>query len=151
MSALEQANLARMLEVGNSQLQPMPMDAQMADGSASMTTSTAPAVQSHMQQTFYQQAPIQAYPGNPMEYSYPVAQGHHGAPARHMFPEDRIPLLDVEPKKSRSSTGQANENELKDMIERNVHRSLDEVAGDVVANERTSSAEKSKQLFAMLW
>jgi regulatory factor X, other len=128
------------------------MDAQMTDASGSLPVTSASAVQPHMQPTYYQQVPVQSYHTSSMDYSYSVPQGHHSAPPQPIYAEQqRVPLLDAEPKKSRSSTGQANENELKDMLERNMHRSLDEVAGDVVANERTSSAEKSKQLFAMLW
>jgi regulatory factor X len=61
------------------------------------------------------------------------------------------PISGGEPRRSRGSTNQTNENELKDMLEKNLARSLDEVAAEVTQNERTSSAEKTKQLFAMLW
>ncbi len=37
------------------------------------------------------------------------------------------------------------------MLQRNEGRPLKEVAQEVIAKERTPMAEKTKQLFAMLW
>jgi hypothetical protein len=61
------------------------------------------------------------------------------------------PVTGAEPRRPRGSANQTNENELKDMLEKSLSRSLEEVATEVTQNERTSSAEKTKQLFAMLW
>lgn len=44
-----------------------------------------------------------------------------------------------------------NDKELREMLERNQGRPLNEVAQEVIQKERTPMAEKTKQLFAMLW
>jgi regulatory factor X len=59
---------------------------------------------------------------------------------------------EVEEKKKKGSASSAtNDKELREMLVRNEGRALKEVAAEVIATERTSKAEKSKQLFAMLW
>ena len=45
----------------------------------------------------------------------------------------------------------ANDRELREMLRINTDRSWGDGAKEVSTNERTSKAEKSKQLFAMLW
>lgn len=55
-------------------------------------------------------------------------------------------------KKKGGATGNAtNDKELREMLKRNDGRRLHDVAAEVIATDRTSRAEKSKQLFAMLW
>ncbi|ORY17684.1 hypothetical protein BCR34DRAFT_24143 [Clohesyomyces aquaticus] len=55
-------------------------------------------------------------------------------------------------KKKGSATGNAtNDKELREMLVKNEGRGLKDVAAEVIATDRTSKAEKSKQLFAMLW
>jgi len=44
-----------------------------------------------------------------------------------------------------------NDRELRELLTRNRGRSLQEVAAEVIATERTSKSERTKQLFAMLW
>ena len=44
-----------------------------------------------------------------------------------------------------------NDKELREMLSRNEGRPLPEVAQEVIQKERTPMAEKTKQLFAMLW
>lgn len=63
------------------------------------------------------------------------------------------PLVDVEDKKKKGSTaGSAtNDKELRQMLQQNEGRKLKDVAAEVIQTDRTSKAEKSKQLFAMLW
>ncbi|KAI9662043.1 MAG: hypothetical protein M1831_002958 [Alyxoria varia] len=53
-------------------------------------------------------------------------------------------------KKNASATA-ANEKELRELIERNWHRTLESIARDVKNSERTQKSEKAKQLFAMRW
>ena len=53
-------------------------------------------------------------------------------------------------KKNASATA-ANEKELRELIERNWHRSLESISRDVKSSERTQKSEKAKQLFAMRW
>ncbi|KAJ4379364.1 hypothetical protein N0V86_005409 [Didymella sp. IMI 355093] len=63
------------------------------------------------------------------------------------------PLVEVEDKKKKgSSSGSAtNDKELRQMLQQNEGRKLKDVAAEVIQTDRTSKAEKSKQLFAMLW
>lgn len=63
------------------------------------------------------------------------------------------PLVDLEDKKKKaSSSGSAtNDKELRQMLQQNEGRKLKDVAAEVIQTDRTSKAEKSKQLFAMLW
>lgn len=62
------------------------------------------------------------------------------------------PVEVEEKKKKGSASGSAtNDKELREMLARNEGRALPDVAAEVIATDRTSKAEKSKQLFAMLW
>lgn len=62
------------------------------------------------------------------------------------------PVEVEEKKKKGSASGSAtNDKELREMLVRNEGRALQDVAAEVIATDRTSKAEKSKQLFAMLW
>lgn len=65
------------------------------------------------------------------------------------------PTPDPEQSKKRTGGGaaatQSNEKELRESLNSNIHRSLKDVAKEVIDSERTSRAEKTKQLFAMLW
>jgi regulatory factor X len=63
------------------------------------------------------------------------------------------PPMDSEDKKKKgSASGSAtNDKELRQLLAQNEGRHLKDVAAEVIQNDRTSKAEKSKQLFAMLW
>lgn len=50
-----------------------------------------------------------------------------------------------------SAVTATNDKELREMLVRNEGRPLKEVAQEVIQKERTPMAEKTKQLFAMLW
>ena len=58
--------------------------------------------------------------------------------------------VDEKKKKAGGPTAQ-NDKELREMLRHNMGRKLKEVAAEVLATDRTSRSEKSKQLFAMLW
>jgi regulatory factor X len=68
-------------------------------------------------------------------------------------PSFMAPPAEGEDKKKKSSTsGSAtNDKELRQLLAQNEGRHLKDVAAEVIQNDRTSKAEKSKQLFAMLW
>jgi regulatory factor X len=150
LASMDHANLAHMLQVENVQLSQQGMP-HMTDDSGRMLVSSAPQMQQQMQHNFYQQQQgMPSFPQVNMAY-FPVPHGHHGVAPQPVYHEHQVQPVEPEPRRPRQSTGQTNESELKDMLQRNSERSLDEVANDVVANERTTSAEKSKQLFAMLW
>ncbi|KAF2176271.1 hypothetical protein K469DRAFT_607759 [Zopfia rhizophila CBS 207.26] len=75
----------------------------------------------------------------------PTVRALHAAMANSMPPEAE------EKKKKGSASGATNDKELREMLARNDGRDLKDVAAEVIATDRTSKAEKSKQLFAMLW
>jgi regulatory factor X len=54
-------------------------------------------------------------------------------------------------KRGGAAATQSNEKELRASLEQNLHRTLKDVAKEVLDSERTTRAEKTKQLFAMLW
>lgn len=54
-------------------------------------------------------------------------------------------------KKKGAASSATNDKELREMLAKNDGRSLRDVAAEVLATERTPRAEKTKQLFAMLW
>ncbi|KAF2666176.1 hypothetical protein BT63DRAFT_376709 [Microthyrium microscopicum] len=96
---------------------------------------------------YFQTAQPIPYDNNQMEYSF---TGH---PQQHIMQngmQNGMQHIELEARKPRQSTG-PNESELKAMLQNNRGRSLDDLAAEVQANEKTSSAEKTKQLFAMLW
>jgi regulatory factor X len=68
-------------------------------------------------------------------------------------PSFMAPPVEGEDKKKKSSaSGSAtNDKELRQLLAQNETRNLKDVAAEVIQNDRTSKAEKSKQLFAMLW
>ncbi|EME43198.1 hypothetical protein DOTSEDRAFT_132769 [Dothistroma septosporum NZE10] len=61
--------------------------------------------------------------------------------------------MDVHDDKRRKGSAQTatNDKELREMLAKSEGRSLREVAQEVIQKERTPMAEKTKQLFAMLW
>jgi regulatory factor X len=75
---------------------------------------------------------------------------HHTAD--QLPPPPSAPIEVEEKKKKGSASGSAtNDKELRAMLAQNQGRVLQDVAAEVIATDRTSKAEKSKQLFAMLW
>lgn len=67
-----------------------------------------------------------------------------------------VPLpsgIDMHDERRRKSSGvtASNDKELREMLTRNEGRPLRDVAQEVIQKERTPMAEKTKQLFAMLW
>lgn len=58
---------------------------------------------------------------------------------------------DPKTKKTGSQSSQTNDKELRELRAANMHRTLSDVAVEVLSTERTPKAEKTKQLFAMLW
>lgn len=54
-------------------------------------------------------------------------------------------------KKKGSASSIANDLELRRLFRENQGRSLNEVAAQVLSNERGPKSEKTKQIFAMIW
>lgn len=84
----------------------------------------------------------------------PHAQGMAAYPESHMAPQTAPHLasaLEEDRKRKAANANAANDRELREMLRINESRQLPDVAREVIANERTAKAEKTKQLFAMLW
>lgn len=66
-------------------------------------------------------------------------------------PAGLIPDIADDKRRKGSAVTATNDKELREMLVRNEGRPLREVAQEVIQKERTPMAEKTKQLFAMLW
>jgi len=99
--------------------------------------------------SFHNGLPLQALDPN-MQQPQHQMQHHHQYSA-----SVATSAASVEPEEKRKKGGAAgnatNDKELREMLKRNDGRRLNDVAAEVIATDRTSRAEKSKQLFAMLW
>jgi len=112
--------------------------------SQALQMSLNPQMQAHYQNQgqshYYPQTSTPfAQPQHPVEYGYMQAQAQTSAPS------------DGRPKKLGSASSQTNDKELRELLSRNQGRTLSDVAQEVLSTERTPRAEKTKQLFAMLW
>jgi regulatory factor X, other len=138
LEPLEPAVMARMLQAENArQTTDSPLDSPIIQ--PGQQSHSPHDIQQQFPQPYYAQPSNMMYQQQSMEYAYqPV-------------PQHAMAIKTEETKRPRVSTGHTNENELKEMLLKNMSRPLDQVADEVIANERTSSSEKSKQLFAMLW
>lgn len=66
-------------------------------------------------------------------------------------PLSAVPDMPDDKRRKTSAVTATNDKELREMLSRNEGRPLREVAQEVIQKERTPMAEKTKQLFAMLW
>jgi hypothetical protein len=130
-----------------------PIDGQfMPTGQQSMPQQHHHQMPPQMQHMGPQQLQPQQFYPPPQNFPAPPGYDYPYVPQQQMQQmPPHIPVLEQDVRRPRVSTGQTNERELKEMLDKNNHRSLEEVADEVIATERTSSSEKSKQLFAMLW
>ncbi|PNS15356.1 Protein sak1 [Sphaceloma murrayae] len=72
--------------------------------------------------------------------------------AQMQFTHALAPGVEPEDRRRKNSAATAtNDKELRELLSRNETRALKEVAQEVIQKERTPQAEKTKQLFAMLW
>ncbi|KAF2114771.1 RFX DNA-binding domain-containing protein [Lophiotrema nucula] len=84
----------------------------------------------------------------------PYSQDANSQALATMSQQQYLPVqMEVEEKKKKGSASGSltNDRELREMLNKNSGRDLKDVAAEVIATDRTSKAEKSKQLFAMLW
>lgn len=111
-----------------------------------------PAMSFH--HTQYVQVPgdqVNGYYGGVEHYHEPTPFGAMGYPARTGTPHlPSGPEMDKKDKKNATTTA-ANEKELRELLEKNEGKSLDDIARDVRQAERTQKSERAKQLFAMRW
>lgn len=84
-------------------------------------------------------------PYMPQEIAYPnhVRVGSVPLQSGAEMPDDK--------RRKGSAVTATNDKELREMLSKNEGRPLREVAQEVIQKERTPMAEKTKQLFAMLW
>ncbi|KAK4543088.1 hypothetical protein LTR36_005865 [Oleoguttula mirabilis] len=80
---------------------------------------------------------------SPYEMEYPHVRGSLPAQSGAEMPDDK--------RRKGSALTATNDKELREMLSKNEGRPLREVAQEVISKERTPMAEKTKQLFAMLW
>ena len=135
---------------------PGPEEALLQYHASGMDTSVPPQFAHQPQHMGHQHA---------QSVSFPMAGGY-GAPQDSPFMQDMqfanhvrvgsMPLQSApdapEDKRRKGSAVTAtNDKELREMLSRNEGRPLPEVAQEVIQKERTPMAEKTKQLFAMLW
>lgn len=105
----------------------------------SMSGHIPPHFQSQDASQFYQPNHVPYITQQPqVDYNY-MPQPPTSAPA------------DPKAKKTGSQSSQTNDKELRELRAANIHRTLSDVAIEVLSTERTPRAEKTKQLFAMLW
>ena len=108
--------------------------------------------QQQYQQMGHQHAHSASFPmpGYPSEQQYGQPDPHY---ANHVRVGSVPASSDVHDDKRRkgSAVTATNDKELRDMLAKNMGRPLKDVAQEVIQKERTPMAEKTKQLFAMLW
>lgn len=109
--------------------------------------------------------PQQAYQPMNHQHTHSASFPAHGYPLEQQYaPPDAayanhvrvgsVPAMsDVHDDKRRkgSAVTATNDRELREMLAKNLGRPLKDVAQEVIQKERTPMAEKTKQLFAMLW
>lgn len=66
-------------------------------------------------------------------------------------PQEASFKMEDQAKKAAPSATATNDRELRELLNKNRGRTLPDVAAEVIATERTSKSERTKQLFAMLW
>jgi len=90
---------------------------------------------------------------DPNAHSYvPAAPQHQGYPVDQRQSFSATPVEVEEKKKKGSGSGSAqNDVELRELLRKNEHRKLSDIAAEVLILDRTSKGEKIKQLFAMMW
>lgn len=120
-------------------------------------TSHMDPMMQHMQAQQFQM-PSQHFPDQGQQFmadnSYMQLAGdaNYPMPAHMMQFAPQLNGSEPEDKRRKGSSATAtNDKELRELLNRNEGRLLPEVAQEVIAKERTPQAEKTKQLFAMLW
>lgn len=90
----------------------------------------------------------------------PPVTSHHGLAYSNQFnpirsaslpPQEAAFKMEDQAKKPAPSATATNDRELRELLNKNRGRTLPDVAAEVIATERTSKSERTKQLFAMLW
>lgn len=102
----------------------------------------------HSQMAHY---PLQGgYPGHDSAYMSQDAGYGNRVRVGSVAPQSGPDVHDDKRRKGAAVTA-TNDKELREMLAKNEGRPLRDVAQEVIQKERTPMAEKTKQLFAMLW
>lgn len=105
-----------------------------------------------VQQAFHPQHPQMQQPGQAGSmHMHPIQFPHQMQPPLSLQAFSGIPDLSLDPKKKGNNFRAMNEKELKQLLVSNETRELSDVAKEVKSSEHSPRAEKTKQLFAMLW
>lgn len=107
----------------------------------------------HVDAMNFEMSGIGSHDGNPYGHTQvnSIKQPNR-APSRSASSLGNATGAEAEKKERRGGNNtQANEKELRELIERNHDRTLESIARDVRNAERTQKSEKAKQLFAMRW
>ena len=95
--------------------------------------------------------PVQGvYTGHDSAYMLPDA-GYANHVRVGSVPAQSGPDMHDDKRRKGSAVTATNDKELREMLAKNEGRPLRDVAQEVIQKERTPMAEKTKQLFAMLW
>ena len=107
----------------------------------------------HMGHHHAQSEPFPLQPGYPAhDTSYMPQDFGYGNHVRvGSVPVQSGTELHEDKRRKGSAVTATNDKELREMLAKNEGRPLKEVAQEVIQKERTPMAEKTKQLFAMLW
>jgi regulatory factor X, other len=127
----------------------------MPQGGQNVITDFQPhSTQQHGVSNGYYPPPSQSYSHQPTPSQPPMPFANNfnalnSARSISVPPHEGFKMED-QTKKPPSATA-TNDRELRELLTRNRGRSLQDVASEVIATERTSKSERTKQLFAMLW
>lgn len=110
----------------------------------------------HHQHLAYQHVQGIPYPQQgpypPQDANYmPSDAGYSNHVRVGSVPFQQAPEVQEDKRRKGSAVTATNDKELREMLAKNDGRPLRDVAQEVIAKERTPMAEKTKQLFAMLW
>lgn len=91
-----------------------------------------------------------AYSGHEQAYMHPDV-GYSNHSRMGSAPVQSGPETQDDKRRKGAAVTATNDKELREMLSKNEGRPLRDVAQEVIQKERTPMAEKTKQLFAMLW
>lgn len=108
---------------------------------------------SHQLQAGLEQYHARPYISQDHSHQYMVADPQDYARMMQYQPSMSVPPSDAgdDRRRKNSAATATNDKELRELLAKNEKRALKEVAQEVIQKERTPQAEKTKQLFAMLW
>lgn len=113
-----------------------------------------PMMNQHLMQQQMQAANLEQYQRafTPHEAQYMLQENNDYRIPMQFTASMSVPPMEPEDRRRKNSAATAtNDKELRELLNKNENRRLKDVAQEVIRKERTPQAEKTKQLFAMLW